>query len=72
MDSPACEEEAEYVSELPSLNSAGCSEELELEKIALLHLLLKLELEWPLSRLRRLVRGDSPNVYAIVVCCSVV
>lgn len=62
MDSPACEEEAEYVREFPSLNS-GCSEEeeLEFEKIALVLL-------WPLSRLRRLVpRGDSPNVYAMLL-----
>ena len=70
VDSPACEEEAEYVRECPSLNS-GCSEEeeLEFEKIALLLLLL------PLSRLRRFVpRGDSPNVYAmlLLVLCTVV
>ena len=68
VDSPACEEEAEYVRECPSLNS-GCSEEeeLEFEKIALLLLLL------PLSRLRRFVpRGDSPNVYAIVIISIVV
>lgn len=69
MDSPACEEVAEYVREIPALNSVWCSKEmkLEFEKIAALALL-----EWPLSRLRFVVRGESPNTYAIVVAVGIV